>query len=164
MVLSTVYSHVCCSGSWMISPCLRAGRWGSLWMAFPIMWTTTGELQPTSTLAQANPHCKLAWTDSHGFVFFNSHAQCKQTQWQHKITALFKSWVCLQMEDFHACGMFIECSCWMDSEKRCSGLFHSENGPQITYVRDFKAKVQYFRFWCQVRFIWTSRHGIHGIH
>uniref|UniRef100_A0A8C5FRZ3 E3 ubiquitin-protein ligase n=1 Tax=Gadus morhua TaxID=8049 RepID=A0A8C5FRZ3_GADMO len=26
----------------------------------------------------------------------------------------------------------------------------SENGPQITYVRDFKAKVQYFRFWCQV--------------
>ena len=27
---------------------------------------------------------------------------------------------------------------------------HSENGPQITYVRDFKAKVQYFRFWCQV--------------
>lgn len=31
-----------------------------------------------------------------------------------------------------------------------SGLFHSENGPQITYVRDFKAKVQYFRFWCQV--------------
>lgn len=27
----------------------------------------------------------------------------------------------------------------------------SENGPQITYVRDFKAKVQYFRFWCQVR-------------
>uniref|UniRef100_A0A8D3D3X5 E3 ubiquitin-protein ligase n=1 Tax=Scophthalmus maximus TaxID=52904 RepID=A0A8D3D3X5_SCOMX len=25
----------------------------------------------------------------------------------------------------------------------------SENGPQITYVRDFKAKVQYFRFWCQ---------------
>lgn len=29
-------------------------------------------------------------------------------------------------------------------------LFHSENGPQITYVRDFKAKVQYFRFWCQV--------------
>uniref|UniRef100_A0A3P9J8A3 E3 ubiquitin-protein ligase n=1 Tax=Oryzias latipes TaxID=8090 RepID=A0A3P9J8A3_ORYLA len=24
-----------------------------------------------------------------------------------------------------------------------------ENGPQITYVRDFKAKVQYFRFWCQ---------------
>lgn len=28
---------------------------------------------------------------------------------------------------------------------------YSENGPQITYVRDFKAKVQYFRFWCQVR-------------
>ena len=24
-----------------------------------------------------------------------------------------------------------------------------ENGPQIAYVRDFKAKVQYFRFWCQ---------------
>lgn len=29
-------------------------------------------------------------------------------------------------------------------------LSNSENGPQITYVRDFKAKVQYFRFWCQV--------------
>uniref|UniRef100_A0A452S4H4 HECT-type E3 ubiquitin transferase n=1 Tax=Ursus americanus TaxID=9643 RepID=A0A452S4H4_URSAM len=25
-----------------------------------------------------------------------------------------------------------------------------DNGPQIAYVRDFKAKVQYFRFWCQV--------------
>ncbi|XP_051569015.1 E3 ubiquitin-protein ligase Itchy isoform X3 [Myxocyprinus asiaticus] len=24
-----------------------------------------------------------------------------------------------------------------------------ENGPQITYVRDFKAQVYYFRFWCQ---------------
>uniref|UniRef100_A0A8C6V5U2 E3 ubiquitin-protein ligase n=1 Tax=Naja naja TaxID=35670 RepID=A0A8C6V5U2_NAJNA len=24
-----------------------------------------------------------------------------------------------------------------------------DNGPQIAYVRDFKAKVQYFRFWCQ---------------
>lgn len=29
-------------------------------------------------------------------------------------------------------------------------MLHSENGPQITYVRDFKAKVHYFRFWCQV--------------
>lgn len=38
----------------------------------------------------------------------------------------------------------------MDIENGSSGLFHSENGPQITYVRDFKAKVQYFRFWCQV--------------
>ena len=27
-----------------------------------------------------------------------------------------------------------------------------DNGPQIAYVRDFKAKVQYFRFWCQVSF------------
>ncbi|EMP38207.1 E3 ubiquitin-protein ligase Itchy, partial [Chelonia mydas] len=25
-----------------------------------------------------------------------------------------------------------------------------DNGPQIAYVRDFKAKVQYFRFWCQI--------------
>lgn len=25
-----------------------------------------------------------------------------------------------------------------------------DNGPQIAYVRDFKAKVHYFRFWCQV--------------
>ncbi|XP_043946210.1 E3 ubiquitin-protein ligase Itchy homolog isoform X1 [Protopterus annectens] len=24
-----------------------------------------------------------------------------------------------------------------------------DNGPQIAYVRDFKAKIQYFRFWCQ---------------
>ena len=29
-------------------------------------------------------------------------------------------------------------------------LFLRDNGPQIAYVRDFKAKVQYFRFWCQV--------------
>lgn len=32
----------------------------------------------------------------------------------------------------------------------CVFMLHSENGPQITYVRDFKAKVHYFRFWCQV--------------
>ncbi|PKU35603.1 hypothetical protein llap_14091 [Limosa lapponica baueri] len=25
-----------------------------------------------------------------------------------------------------------------------------DNGPQIAYVRDFKAKVHYFRFWCQI--------------
>uniref|UniRef100_A0A671WSA4 HECT-type E3 ubiquitin transferase n=1 Tax=Sparus aurata TaxID=8175 RepID=A0A671WSA4_SPAAU len=31
-----------------------------------------------------------------------------------------------------------------------TGKSSLENGPQITYVRDFKAKVQYFRFWCQV--------------
>ncbi|KAM9800707.1 itchy E3 ubiquitin protein ligase a isoform X1 [Syngnathus typhle] len=30
-----------------------------------------------------------------------------------------------------------------------TGKSSLENGPQITYVRDFKAKVQYFRFWCQ---------------
>ncbi|XP_053569048.1 E3 ubiquitin-protein ligase Itchy homolog [Bombina bombina] len=28
-----------------------------------------------------------------------------------------------------------------------------DNGPQIAYVRDFKAKVQYFRFWCQQLFM-----------
>ncbi|EPY76594.1 hypothetical protein CB1_001405001 [Camelus ferus] len=36
----------------------------------------------------------------------------------------------------------------------CSSLtrdsFMGDNGPQIAYVRDFKAKVQYFRFWCQI--------------
>ncbi|MEQ2184777.1 hypothetical protein GOODEAATRI_011589, partial [Goodea atripinnis] len=31
-----------------------------------------------------------------------------------------------------------------------TGKSSLENGPQITYVRDFKAKVQYFRFWCQI--------------
>lgn len=30
-----------------------------------------------------------------------------------------------------------------------TGKSSLENGPQITYVRDFKAKIQYFRFWCQ---------------
>ncbi|XP_017342995.2 itchy E3 ubiquitin protein ligase b isoform X1 [Ictalurus punctatus] len=30
-----------------------------------------------------------------------------------------------------------------------TGKSSFENGPQITYVRDFKAKVQYFKFWCQ---------------
>lgn len=33
-----------------------------------------------------------------------------------------------------------------------ASMLCSENGPQITYVRDFKAKVHYFRFWCQVCF------------
>ncbi|OPJ82407.1 hypothetical protein AV530_012204 [Patagioenas fasciata monilis] len=32
-----------------------------------------------------------------------------------------------------------------------------DNGPQIAYVRDFKAKVHYFRFWCQV---WIHLLGI----
>ncbi|MGH0129573.1 UNVERIFIED_CONTAM: hypothetical protein FKN15_039081 [Acipenser sinensis] len=36
---------------------------------------------------------------------------------------------------------------YMDPRTGKSSL---ENGPQITYVRDFKAKVQYFRFWCQI--------------
>lgn len=40
---------------------------------------------------------------------------------------------------------------WTDSENVSLCYSSSENGPQITYVRDFKAKVQYFRFWCQVR-------------
>uniref|UniRef100_A0A671SUD3 HECT-type E3 ubiquitin transferase n=1 Tax=Sinocyclocheilus anshuiensis TaxID=1608454 RepID=A0A671SUD3_9TELE len=30
-----------------------------------------------------------------------------------------------------------------------TGKSSLENGPQITYVRDFKAKMHYFRFWCQ---------------
>ncbi|XP_062853557.1 itchy E3 ubiquitin protein ligase a [Trichomycterus rosablanca] len=30
-----------------------------------------------------------------------------------------------------------------------TGKSSLENRPQITYVRDFKAKVHYFRFWCQ---------------
>ncbi|XP_030631954.1 itchy E3 ubiquitin protein ligase a [Chanos chanos] len=30
-----------------------------------------------------------------------------------------------------------------------TGKSSLENGPHITYVRDFKAKVHYFRFWCQ---------------
>uniref|UniRef100_A0A671SCJ2 E3 ubiquitin-protein ligase n=1 Tax=Sinocyclocheilus anshuiensis TaxID=1608454 RepID=A0A671SCJ2_9TELE len=30
-----------------------------------------------------------------------------------------------------------------------TGKSSLSNGPQITYVRDFKAKVHYFRFWCQ---------------
>lgn len=37
-------------------------------MVFPTLWTTTGELQPTLTLAQGNPHCKS---------LFKCHAQVK---------------------------------------------------------------------------------------
>ncbi|TRY98607.1 hypothetical protein DNTS_005287 [Danionella cerebrum] len=38
-----------------------------------------------------------------------------------------------------------------DAPPSAQTLQEQENGPQITYVRDFKAKVQYFRFWCQSR-------------
>uniref|UniRef100_A0A4W5MLS4 HECT-type E3 ubiquitin transferase n=1 Tax=Hucho hucho TaxID=62062 RepID=A0A4W5MLS4_9TELE len=46
-----------------------------------------------------------------------------------------------------------------------TGKSSLENGPQITYVRDFKAKVQYFRFWCQVglmpsEFEWLNRYFV----
>ena len=68
-----VYSLLYCSGCWMINLCQRLGRWGSLWMAFRTLWTTTDEPQPTLILAQGNLHCKFSgvnWLTAVFSVYF----------------------------------------------------------------------------------------------
>uniref|UniRef100_A0A4W4EZM6 E3 ubiquitin-protein ligase n=1 Tax=Electrophorus electricus TaxID=8005 RepID=A0A4W4EZM6_ELEEL len=72
-------------------------------------------------------------TDSNGRMYFVHHPT-RTTQWEDP------------------------CTQGLLNEKPLPEAFHFYynnnnficiNGPQITYVRDFKAKVHYFRFWCQ---------------
>uniref|UniRef100_A0A3B3ZIR7 E3 ubiquitin-protein ligase n=1 Tax=Periophthalmus magnuspinnatus TaxID=409849 RepID=A0A3B3ZIR7_9GOBI len=100
------------------------------------------------------PHGWEKRTDSNGRVYFVHHPT-RSTQWEDPRTQgllndkpLPEGW---EMR-FTVEGIpyFVDhnrrTTTYIDPRTGKSSL---ENGPQITYVRDFKAKVQYFRFWCQ---------------
>uniref|UniRef100_A0A3Q1HB17 E3 ubiquitin-protein ligase n=1 Tax=Anabas testudineus TaxID=64144 RepID=A0A3Q1HB17_ANATE len=93
-------------------------------------------------------------TDSNGRVYFVHHTT-RSTQWEDPRTQgllnekpLPEGWEMRFTVDGIA--YFVDhnmrTTTYIDPRTGKSSL---ENGPQITYVRDFKAKVQYFRFWCQ---------------
>uniref|UniRef100_A0A672ZL13 E3 ubiquitin-protein ligase n=1 Tax=Sphaeramia orbicularis TaxID=375764 RepID=A0A672ZL13_9TELE len=99
----------------------------------------------------------LGWekrTDSNGRVYFVHHPT-RSTQWEDPRTQgllnekpLPEGWEMRFTVD--GIPYFVDhnrrTTTYIDPRTGKSSL---ENGPQITYVRDFKAKVQYFRFWCQ---------------
>ncbi|XP_067382917.1 itchy E3 ubiquitin protein ligase b isoform X2 [Channa argus] len=93
-------------------------------------------------------------TDSNGRVYFVHHPT-RSTQWEDPRTQgllnekpLPEGWEMRFTVD--GIPYFVDhnrrATTYIDPRTGKSSL---ENGPQITYVRDFKAKVQYFRFWCQ---------------
>ncbi|CAB1458846.1 unnamed protein product [Pleuronectes platessa] len=93
-------------------------------------------------------------TDSTGRVYFVHHPT-RSTQWEDPLTQgllnekpLPEGWEMRFTVD--GIPYFVDhnrrSTTYIDPRTGKSSL---ENGPQITYVRDFKAKVQYFRFWCQ---------------
>ncbi|XP_060793727.1 itchy E3 ubiquitin protein ligase b isoform X2 [Neoarius graeffei] len=93
-------------------------------------------------------------TDANGRVYFVHHPT-RSTQWEDPRTQgllnekpLPEGW---EMRfTVEGIAYFVDhnrrTTTYIDPRTGKSSL---ENGPQITYVRDFKAKVQYFRFWCQ---------------
>ncbi|XP_030221949.1 itchy E3 ubiquitin protein ligase b isoform X1 [Gadus morhua] len=109
--------------------------------------------------AQSDPldSLPLGWekrTDSTGRVYFVHH-QTRTTQWEDPRTQgllnekpLPEGWEMRFTVD--GIPYFVDhnrrATTYIDPRTGKSSL---ENGPQITYVRDFKAKVQYFRFMCQ---------------
>uniref|UniRef100_A0A8C6Q3E3 E3 ubiquitin-protein ligase n=1 Tax=Nothobranchius furzeri TaxID=105023 RepID=A0A8C6Q3E3_NOTFU len=93
-------------------------------------------------------------TDANGRVYFVHHPT-RSTQWEDPRTQgllnekpLPEGWEMRFTVD--GIPYFVDhnrrTTTYIDPRTGKSSL---ENGPQITYVRDFKAKVQYFRFWCQ---------------
>uniref|UniRef100_A0A672NKV9 HECT-type E3 ubiquitin transferase n=1 Tax=Sinocyclocheilus grahami TaxID=75366 RepID=A0A672NKV9_SINGR len=100
------------------------------------------------------PHGWEKRTDSNGRVYFVHHST-RTTQWEDPRTQgllnekpLPEGWEMRFTVD--GIPYFVDhthrTTTYIDPRTGKSSL---ENGPQITYVRDFKAKVQYFRFWCQ---------------
>uniref|UniRef100_A0A4W4F0M9 E3 ubiquitin-protein ligase n=1 Tax=Electrophorus electricus TaxID=8005 RepID=A0A4W4F0M9_ELEEL len=94
-------------------------------------------------------------TDSNGRMYFVHHPT-RTTQWEDPCTQgllnekpLPEGWEMRFTVD--GIPYFVDhnrrSTTYIDPRTGKSSL---ENGPQITYVRDFKAKVHYFRFWCQV--------------
>uniref|UniRef100_A0A671WNV4 HECT-type E3 ubiquitin transferase n=1 Tax=Sparus aurata TaxID=8175 RepID=A0A671WNV4_SPAAU len=101
------------------------------------------------------PHGWEKRTDTNGRVYFVHHPT-RTTQWEDPRTQgllndkpLPEGWEMRFTVD--GIPYFVDhnrrTTTYIDPRTGKSSL---ENGPQITYVRDFKAKVQYFRFWCQV--------------
>uniref|UniRef100_A0A673X6T0 E3 ubiquitin-protein ligase n=1 Tax=Salmo trutta TaxID=8032 RepID=A0A673X6T0_SALTR len=101
------------------------------------------------------PHGWEKRTDTNGRVYFVHHTT-RMTQWEDPRTQgllndkpLPEGWEMRFTVD--GIPYFVDhnrrTTTYIDPRTGKSSL---ENGPQITYVRDFKAKVQYFRFWCQV--------------
>ncbi|XP_076869959.1 itchy E3 ubiquitin protein ligase a [Brachyhypopomus gauderio] len=112
--------------------------------------TATKEFDPLGPLPQG-------WekrTDSNGRMYFVHHPT-RTTQWEDPRTQgllnekpLPEGWEMRFTVD--GIPYFVDhnrrTTTYIDPRTGKSSL---ENGPQITYVRDFKAKVHYFRFWCQ---------------
>ncbi|XP_023664547.2 itchy E3 ubiquitin protein ligase b [Paramormyrops kingsleyae] len=108
------------------------------------------EFDPLGTLPQG-------WekrTDSSGRVYFVNH-ETRMTQWEDPRNQSTVSEKPLP-EGWEMRFTVNGIPYFVDHNRRTttyidprSGKSALENGPQITYVRDFKAKVQYFRFWCQ---------------
>lgn len=93
-------------------------------------------------------------TDSNGRVYFVNH-NTRITQWEDPRSQgqlnekpLPEGWEMRFTVD--GIPYFVDhnrrATTYIDPRTGKSAL---DNGPQIAYVRDFKAKVQYFRFWCQ---------------
>ncbi|XP_042361148.1 itchy E3 ubiquitin protein ligase a [Plectropomus leopardus] len=112
--------------------------------------TTNKEFDPQGPL----PHGWEKRTDTNGRVYFVHHPT-RTTQWEDPRTQgllndkpLPEGWEMRFTVD--GIPYFVDhnrrTTTYIDPRTGKSSL---ENGPQITYVRDFKAKVQYFRFWCQ---------------
>uniref|UniRef100_A0A8C4E1N6 E3 ubiquitin-protein ligase n=1 Tax=Dicentrarchus labrax TaxID=13489 RepID=A0A8C4E1N6_DICLA len=113
--------------------------------------TQNKEFDPLGPL----PHGWEKRTDTNGRVYFVHHPT-RTTQWEDPRTQgllndkpLPEGWEMRFTVD--GIPYFVDhnrrTTTYIDPRTGKSSL---ENGPQITYVRDFKAKVQYFRFWCQV--------------
>uniref|UniRef100_A0A8D0CSL0 E3 ubiquitin-protein ligase n=1 Tax=Sander lucioperca TaxID=283035 RepID=A0A8D0CSL0_SANLU len=113
--------------------------------------TANKEFDPLGPL----PHGWEKRTDSNGRVYFVHHPT-RATQWEDPRTQgllndkpLPEGWEMRFTVD--GIPYFVDhnrrTTTYIDPRTGKSSL---ENGPQITYVRDFKAKVQYFRFWCQI--------------
>uniref|UniRef100_A0A7N6A625 E3 ubiquitin-protein ligase n=1 Tax=Anabas testudineus TaxID=64144 RepID=A0A7N6A625_ANATE len=112
--------------------------------------TASKEFDPLGPL----PHGWEKRTDTNGRVYFVHHPT-RTTQWEDPRTQgllndkpLPEGWEMRFTVD--GIPYFVDhnrrTTTYIDPRTGKSSL---ENGPQITYVRDFKAKVQYFRFWCQ---------------
>uniref|UniRef100_A0A3Q4GXG9 E3 ubiquitin-protein ligase n=1 Tax=Neolamprologus brichardi TaxID=32507 RepID=A0A3Q4GXG9_NEOBR len=112
--------------------------------------TASKEFDPLGPL----PHGWEKRTDTNGRVYFVHHPT-RRTQWEDPRTQgllndkpLPEGWEMRFTVD--GIPYFVDhnrrTTTYIDPRTGKSSL---ENGPQITYVRDFKAKVQYFRFWCQ---------------
>ncbi|RMB95566.1 hypothetical protein DUI87_27676 [Hirundo rustica rustica] len=113
--------------------------------------TQNKEFDPLGPL----PHGWEKRTDSNGRVYFVNH-NTRITQWEDPRSQgqlnekpLPEGWEMRFTVD--GIPYFVDhnrrTTTYIDPRTGKSAL---DNGPQIAYVRDFKAKVHYFRFWCQI--------------